>query len=190
MCEYEFSLRFDTTLVDCGPDECVDNLAEAGCMDAVIGIGVAGRIALDFLREAESAESAVLSAIDGVMRALPGARLIEAGPDFVGYTDVAELVGRSRQNMRKLLLSTSTPGPVPVHEGACAVWHLAPVLRWLRDERAYAIPDELIEIAGVAMSVNLAAAQLNFGGAQREGVMEVLRRTAAGLTTTSVARAG
>jgi hypothetical protein len=35
--------------------------------------------------------------------AIPGAMLAEAAPDFVGLTDVAELTGMSRQNMRKTL---------------------------------------------------------------------------------------
>jgi hypothetical protein len=40
----------------------------------------------------------------------PGAELVEASPDFVGLTDVADLVGCSRQNIRKLMLTHSAPG--------------------------------------------------------------------------------
>jgi hypothetical protein len=163
MSEYDFELRFDISAVDCTPEECVDRLAVQGCDDATVGIGIPSRIALDFIREATTAEDAILSAISDVLTALPGARLIEAAPDFVGYTDVAELVGKSRQNMRKVLLSQSKPGPVPVHEGTCAVWHLSPVLKWLRDEKDYAIEGTLIELADMTMCVNITATQENFG---------------------------
>ncbi|MBU2601343.1 MAG: hypothetical protein KKA32_04160 [Actinobacteria bacterium] len=162
MNEYDFSLRFDTSAVGCGPEECVERLAASGCDDAIIGIGIPGRIALDFIRRATIAEAALVSAIRDVLAALPQARLIEASPDFVGFTDVAELVGKSRQNMRKLLLSPRTPGPIPVHEGVSAVWHLSQVLRWLRDERGYPIEQKLIELADVTMAVNIAATRVNF----------------------------
>lgn len=163
MNEYDFSLRFDASAVDCSLEECVERLAASGCDDAIVGIGIPGRIALDFTRAAKSADDAVLSAISDVHEALPQARLIEAAPDFVGYTDVAELVGKSRQNMRKLLLSCRQPGPIPIHEGASAVWHLSPVLRWLRDEKAYSIERQLIELADTTLNVNVAATQMNLG---------------------------
>lgn len=91
MNEYDFSLRFDTSAVGCGPEECVERLAAGGCDDAVIGIGIPGRIALDFIREAATAEAALSTAIRDVLAALPRARLIEASPDFAGLTAVAEL---------------------------------------------------------------------------------------------------
>jgi predicted DNA-binding transcriptional regulator AlpA len=56
------------------------------------------------------------------------AKLIEAAPDFVGLTDVADLVGVTRQNMRKLMLSHATTFPTPVHQGSASVWHLADVM--------------------------------------------------------------
>ena len=54
--------------------------------------------------------------------------LVEVTPDIVGLTDVAEIVGCSRQNMRKLLITGGARGPAPIHEGASTLWHLAPVL--------------------------------------------------------------
>jgi len=174
MTEYDFALRFDISAVECTPEECVEKLAAAGCDDAIVGIGIPGRIGLDFIREADTVEGAVLTAVRDVLNALPNARLIEAAPDFVGYTDVAELVGRSRQNIRKLLLSTKRPGPIPVHEGTSAVWHLSPVLRWLRDERSYTIRQDLIELADLTMSVNVAATQVNFSPLQDARIIEIL----------------
>ncbi len=54
---------------------------EAGRDDALIGVGRAGRIALNFDREAESACAAVARAVSEVKAAIPEARLIEVVPD-------------------------------------------------------------------------------------------------------------
>jgi hypothetical protein len=175
--EYDFTLRFDTSEVGLSPEECVERLAECGCDDALIGTGIPGRIALDFVRDAESAEEAVLGAIADVKTALPEATLVEAGPDFVGFTEVAEIVGRTRQNMRKLLLASSTPGPVPVHEGTSTVWHLAPVLRWLRDEKDYAIEQSEVELAEMTMRVNVAVTELEYGAMREDAIAEALSAT-------------
>ena len=83
-------------------DALVERLAEAGCDDALVGTGQKGRIALNFIREAASAKEAIISALTDVKRVIPHARLLEVTPDFVGLSDVAELLGVSRQNMRKL----------------------------------------------------------------------------------------
>ncbi|MYE84879.1 MAG: hypothetical protein F4X31_01355 [Gammaproteobacteria bacterium] len=70
---YEFTLKFsfpDEDHVD-GMDELVERLGEVGCDDALVGTGKAGRLALDFCREAESAFEAVSSAIADVKTAIP-----------------------------------------------------------------------------------------------------------------------
>lgn len=161
MGEYEFTLRFDVTAVAGDSSSFPDRLAEAGCDDATVGIGIPGRIALMFSREAESAADAVLSALRDVRSALPGSRLIEATPDYVGVTEVAEIVGKTRQNMRKLLLNCKGSGPVPLHEGSSTVWHLAPVLEWLRDEKSYPIQDELLDVATTNMQLNAASVRVD-----------------------------
>jgi hypothetical protein len=38
-----------------------------------------------------------------VKKAIPMSRLIEATPDLVGISDLAALLGHSRQNMRKIV---------------------------------------------------------------------------------------
>ncbi len=153
--EYEFTLKFKLPTADESADGLVERLGAAGCDDALVGVGQPGRVALDFTREARSASEAVLSAIKDVQRALPGAQLIEAGPDYVGLTEVAEMVGVTRQNMRKLM-AANLDFPCPVHEGSSQVWHLESLLRWLigRDG-PYRIEQRLIEVAHVAMQCNL-----------------------------------
>jgi hypothetical protein len=56
--------------------------------------------------------SAVLSTQADVHRAVPSAKLIEVAPDLVGLTDVAEIIGVSRQNMRKLMLAHPSVFPL------------------------------------------------------------------------------
>jgi hypothetical protein len=155
MKEYEFTLKFSLPS-DANPEEFVDKLGEQGCDDALIGIGQTGRISLNFIREATSARNALLSAIIDVKKAVPVARLIEATPDLVGLTDVAEILGFSRQNMRKIMLSSNRTFPAPVHEGKPSIWHLAKILMWLKNNQDYEIDDSLVEIAKSTMNFNIA----------------------------------
>ena len=123
--EYTFTLKYQLSANDCNHDELLERLGAADCDDALVGVGQPGRISLEFTREAKNAEAALLSALMDVNRTIPSAKLIEAAPDFVGLTDVAEFAGVTRQNMRKLMVNHSTSFPAPVHEGSSAIWHLA-----------------------------------------------------------------
>ncbi len=154
--EYEFTLKFALPASHAPTDELVERLGEAGCDDALVGIGQAGRIALEFTREADSAKQAIFSALAAVKTAIPGAQMLEVTPDFVGLTDIADCVGVTRQNMRKLMLTHKDHFPIPVHEGSTALWHLSPVLAWLHERANYTIPETLIEVAHMAMQINLA----------------------------------
>lgn len=156
MMEYTFTLKYQLADDDRDPDGLVERLGEAGCDDALVGIGQPGRLALEFTREAESANAAVRSALADVRRAVPSARLIEVAPDLVGLTDVAEMVGVSRQNMRKLMLANPGSFPAPVHEGSASIWHLADVLTWLQARGSYSLARDVLEVARVALQVNLA----------------------------------
>jgi hypothetical protein len=154
--EYDFTLKYQLAADDSDHDEIVERLAEAGCDDATIGVGQPGRIALVFAREGTSALGALMSALADVKRAVPSARLVEAAPDFVGLTDVADVAGVSRQNMRKLMLSHTADFPIPVHEGNPSVWHLWDVLAWLNTRGGYDIKPDVLEVAKSAKQVNLA----------------------------------
>lgn len=154
--EYTFTLKYQLDELDGDSDALVERLGEAGCDDALVGIGQPGRLALEFTREAKSAKAAVRSALADVKRAIPSARLIEAAPDFVGLTDVAEIVGVSRQNMRKLMLAHRENFPAPVHEGSASIWHLAEVLAWLEGKGGYVLDRGVLETARATLEVNLA----------------------------------
>lgn len=156
MREYEFTLKFRLPDTSADPEQFIDALAEAGCDDAAVGIGQHGRIALDFTREAASAREAIVSAVQAVKAAIPGVELVEASPDFVGVTDVADLIGCSRQNIRKLMVTHADTFPAAVHEGSQAFWHLRPVLLWFAETQQRAIDRALIEVSEVTMSLNIA----------------------------------
>lgn len=150
---YEFTLKFRMD-GHADRDDVVEKLGAAGCDDAIIGTGIPGRLALSFDRTAPSARAALLSAVGDVRKALPDIELLEVAPDFVGLSDVAEHIGVSRQNMRKLMLSHAHSFPLPVHDGTTRIWHFAEVLRWLGTEAGYAIPPALLDTATVAMQIN------------------------------------
>lgn len=154
--EYTFTLKYQLADDDRDADALVERLGEAGCDDALVGIGQPGRLALEFTREADSADAAVRSALADVRRAVPLARLIEVAPDLVGLTDVADIVGVSRQNMRKLMLAHPGSFPAPVHEGSASIWHLADVLAWLQARGSYTLAGDVLEVACVALQVNVA----------------------------------
>lgn len=154
--EYIFTLKYQLADHDSDLDALVERLGgAAGCDDALVGVGQPGRLALEFSREADSAEEAVRTALADVKSAVPSARLIEASPDLVGLTDVADIVGVSRQAMRKLMLAHRETFPVPVHEGSASIWHLAEVLDWLKARGGYQIDVGVLEAAKVALEVNI-----------------------------------
>lgn len=154
--EYTFILKYQLADDDRDPDALVERLGEAGCDDALVGIGQPGRLALEFTREAADAATAVRSALADVRSAVPSAKLIEVAPDLVGLTDVADIVGVSRQNMRKLMLAHPGSFPAPVHEGSASIWHLADVLAWLQAKGSYSLAKDVLDVARVAWQVNVA----------------------------------
>lgn len=155
MIDYDFTLRFRLDDSAIGSDDLIERLFEAGCDDALVGTGRPGRIALAFTRCAGSAREAVLSALSDALHAMPDAQLIGASPDLVGLTDVAEIMGFSRQNMRKLILGDSELSPTPVHESTPSLWHLTDMLSWLSD-RGYPVDLAIADVAVMTKQVNIA----------------------------------
>jgi predicted DNA-binding transcriptional regulator AlpA len=154
--EYIFTLRYQLTGHEVDSSALVERLGAAGCDDALVGIGQPGRLALEFTREALDAREAVFSALADVRAAVPMAKLIEVTPDLVGLTDVADIVGMSRQNMRKLMVGSPESFPTPVHEGSTSLWHLADLLTWLQAKGTYALATDVMDVARVALDVNVA----------------------------------
>lgn len=153
--EYNFSLKYQLAEPNMDMDALVERLGEVGCDDALVGIGQPGRIALEFIRESRSAEAALTSALADVKAAIPDARLIEVAPDLVGLTEVADVIGVTRQNMRKLMIGNPGDFPTPVHEGSTSIWHLAEILIWLQERGNYAIDESTLAVAQAGMQINL-----------------------------------
>ena len=153
--EYTFTLKYRLLPADQNVDDLIGRLGAEGCDDALVGVGQPGRMALEFTREADSARDALQSALADMKRAMPTAQLFEAAPDFVGLSDVAQVVGVSRQNLRKLMLSHAASFPAPVHDGTTAVWHLADMLDWLHATLAYPLEPVTLDIARTIKQVNL-----------------------------------
>jgi predicted DNA-binding transcriptional regulator AlpA len=154
--EYTFTLRYKLADGDQEPDKLVGRLADAGCDDALIGIGQRGYLALEFTREADSALEAFQAAPADVRSGIPDAALVEAAPDFVGLSDIADVIGVTRQNMRKLMLSHADTFPPPVHGGSTLIWHLDDVLEWLGTRSRYPVPETTLETARILRQLNLA----------------------------------
>ena len=155
---YEYSLTFRLPASNPNPDDYLDILFEAGCDDALIGLGTQGSIAIDFTRLKSSASKAVHSAINQVKMAIPGVELLEVKPDLVGLSDIAELVNCSRQNIRKLAVDSKVAFPQPSVSGSVPLWHFFEVGRWLMDSpRIKSKPtEESIEISKIAFKLNMA----------------------------------
>jgi predicted DNA-binding transcriptional regulator AlpA len=153
--EYTFTLKFRLSPQDCDHEQLVERLYEAGCDDALVGIGVAGKVSLEFEREAESAVHAIASAVANVKQAIPSATFVEAAPDFVGLTEVAELLGMTRQNMRKYMVANPASFPSPVHDGASAIWHLSDLLDWLAQHTDHKADLAMLAVAQASMELNL-----------------------------------
>ncbi len=46
--------------------------------------------------------------------------------------------------------------PAPVHEGSASIWHLVDVLAWLQAKGNYSLAMDVLEVAWVALQVNVA----------------------------------
>jgi len=158
---YEFELKFSLPDTKQNPDILIGRLAEEGCTDALVGIGQIGRVAFRFNRDANSAFEAILSAVKNIKKAIPEANLIEAAPDLVGLSDIADILGYSRQNIRKLMMNNLVSFPTPIHQGKTMLWHLSNILSWAKEGNRYEIDELLLDVATTNMQLNIAKETLH-----------------------------
>jgi hypothetical protein len=69
---FTFPLGYQLTFDESDRDTLVQRLAGEGCDDALIGVGLPGRLALEFVREARSTHEAIEGALENVRRANAG----------------------------------------------------------------------------------------------------------------------
>ncbi len=167
--DYDFTFKYRLGSPTEDAEKYLEVLAESGCVDAVIGIGQNGRISLNFIREAHSALDAITSAITDIQKAIPEAKLIEATPDFVGVTDIADLFGFSRQYMRKLIQIKGAFFPEPVHEGKPSLWHLTDILSWFQEHESRTIQSEIYEVSKINMQLNVYKSYMKAASSSQDG---------------------
>jgi transcriptional regulator with XRE-family HTH domain len=143
---------------------------DAGCDDATVAFQK-GRIIVDFTREANSIEDAIVSALKGVEAA--GARVERIEPDpLVSLSDIAARSGMSRAAMTqysKGQRGTRFPAPVARVISDSPLWDWATVAKWLfqkeKINRETAIEAEAIRAANAAI------------GQRETKLQEVVRRS-------------
>ncbi|WP_372072501.1 hypothetical protein P7L75_09930 [Tistrella mobilis] len=98
---YEFDLIFALPS-PADIDSILDRLYDAGCDDAVIGVGAPDMIGLGFTRYGPDAETVISRTLNQILIALPeGCRLREVKPDLVSLAEVAARLGVTRQALQK-----------------------------------------------------------------------------------------
>ena len=108
---FEFDLVFSLPRGNANEDALLDALFEAGCDDAVVGLGAPGLIAVSLERTGDDAEAVISDAATQVLSALPeGAELREVRPDLVSQADVAARLGVTRQALQKRELPAPAVG--------------------------------------------------------------------------------
>lgn len=156
MNEYDFALHLKLANPTIDPSIYEDKLFEAGCDDALLGVSDKGYIGLDFIRSSGSAIDAIYSAIEAAKSVIPDAELFYISPDIVGISNIAAIMGCTRQNILKLTNRNADTFPFPINSDSKSLeWHLAEVLKWYQS-KGIDIDIALLEVAEFAMQFNLA----------------------------------
>jgi hypothetical protein len=117
----------------------LDALAAAGCDDAAfMGPAADGTFTAEFDRVGPAFAGAVVSALEGIRDALPGARLLRVLPDdLVTVAAIAVRTGRSDESVRLLCQGRRGPGGFPAAAGwineKTQIWRWTDVARWFAD---------------------------------------------------------
>jgi hypothetical protein len=152
---------FEFSIIASGPDPEAEDFADrffnAGADDATLSFQK-GHIILDFGREAESIDAAIVSAVKCVTAA--GARVDRIEPDpLVSLADIAARSGMTRAAMTqysKGQRGKNFPAPVARVTSDSPLWDWASVARWLfrngKISRDAAIEAEMVRAANVAIA--------------------------------------
>lgn len=179
MANYKFELIFRLN-ADEDPSAYLDALFEAGCDDASVSTGAMGYIGLDFTREAETPEAAIISAISNTKTAIPHAKLERAEPYLLNLSELAFELGFSKQNMSKYAcgkaVKVKTPFPKPYIQGKTSYWSYFHVAQWMRNEGIVDISNETIDSLFSVWCLNRAIEELEQPPREKEHFTEVLLR--------------
>ena len=161
--EIEMNKLYQFTLILDGVDDQTPNLEdalfEAGCDDALINYKN-GTVYLDFDREDEGLEHAIISAIKAVESTDLGAKIVSVAPEhLVNLSDIAERVSMSRQAVSLFVLGArgtkDFPKPVLKIANKSPLWRWGAVAEWFYKQRK--IKDhEVVDFANVIEDINAA----------------------------------
>lgn len=136
-----------------------DALFANHCDDALVHF-YGTSVYLEFDRESDSLQHAVLSAIHDVESSGLQVRVESVDSTLVGLSDIAELTGLSRQAVALLKDgargSGNFPGPVQRVKGNSPLWSWRKIVEWLVSEKRLPADSPLVASAETLDSLNLA----------------------------------
>jgi predicted DNA-binding transcriptional regulator AlpA len=154
---FEFSII--ASGLDPEAEDFADRFFNAGCDDATLSFQK-GHIILDFAREANSIDAAIVSAMECVAAA--GAKIDRIEPDpLVSLSDIASRTGMSRAAMTqysKGQRGKNFPSPVARITSDSPLWDWASVAKWLFQNeklgRDAAIEAEVVRAVNAAIEAH------------------------------------
>jgi hypothetical protein len=154
---FEFSII--ASGLDPEAEDFADRFFNAGCDDATLSFQK-GHIILDFAREADSIDAAIVSAMECVTAA--GAKVDRIEPDpLVSLSDIASRTGMSRAAMTqysKGQRGKNFPSPVARITSDSPLWDWASVAKWLfqneKLSRDAAIEAEVVRAVNAAIEAH------------------------------------
>src|SRR5262249_19902136 len=127
---YEFSIV--ASGLDPSADDFETRFYDAGCNDATISFQK-GHIIVDFAREADAVDAAIVSAIECVKAAGAVVERVEPDP-FVNLSDIAARTGMTRAAVSQYSTGSRRedfPLPVARVTSTTPLWDWAAVAKWL-----------------------------------------------------------
>ena len=163
------------------PEAYLDTLFEAGCDDALVGVGNVGYIELNYTCEASKSQQTFVEAIKKVKKAIPHAVLEKAEPYLLNSTELAFYFGFTKQNMRKYTRNKSSinhPFPVPAVSGKTSYWYLYEVAVWFTENTDHKFEKNHLMALKTVVGLNRAieSQRLHFSDSEEKHYTDVLQR--------------
>lgn len=160
MSEFEFQIFCRD--VDTGDERFLDRLYEAGCADATVYFKD-DYVCLDFTRESDNAETAVISAIKDFENAGIGGSVERVEPeDLASLSEIAKRVGVTRASLQKYARGESKIGadfPRPVANIAGErreLYSASEVITWMHVKHRIHVSTDFLELVQVIEKANRA----------------------------------
>ena len=156
----EFDFKIFCRDVDTSDESFLDRLFDAGCDDATVFFKD-GYLCLDFTRESDNAENAVVSAIVDFERSGIGGSVERVEPeDLASLSEIANRVGVTRASLQKYARGESKvgkdfPGPVQnISASRRELFSTVEVMNWMLLKQKADIPHHSVELCTVIAKTN------------------------------------